>query len=82
MSAKKRKAYKCTTFPVLLKYLMEVRMVVFKNQKLQVQGRVRIPEPILDHLTIKPGDSLDIILNKDKIVIQKSKNEERNTKTA
>lgn len=57
-------------------------MVVFKNQKLQVQGRVRIPEPILDHLTIRQGDNLEISLNKDKIVIQKVKNEERNTKTA
>lgn len=46
-------------------------MVVFKNQKLQVQGRVRIPEPILEHLCIRKGDSLEIQLKEDQIMIRR-----------
>jgi len=46
-------------------------MVKFNRQKLQVGGRVRIPDPILDKLEINKGDAIEIELKEDHIIVRK-----------
>ncbi|MDO8481430.1 MAG: hypothetical protein Q7S65_06530 [Nanoarchaeota archaeon] len=50
-----------------------MKEIVFKNNILQKDGRVKIPSPIMESLGIREGHQIDIILDtqKDHIIIRK-----------
>jgi bifunctional DNA-binding transcriptional regulator/antitoxin component of YhaV-PrlF toxin-antitoxin module len=53
-----------------------MKPVIFKNNILQREKRVKLPDPVIDFLGIKEGDRISIILepDKDEVIIKKDKN--------
>ena len=51
-----------------------MKEIVFKNNILQKDGRVKIPAPLFESLGIKEGHQIDIILDTQKecIIIRKN----------
>jgi len=56
-----------------------MKEIVFKDNILQKENRVKIPNPIVDSLNILEGDSITIILDTDEecIKIYKNKNNKK-----
>ncbi|MBR9700050.1 hypothetical protein GOV09_06335 [Candidatus Woesearchaeota archaeon] len=52
-----------------------MKEIVFNDKVLQKEHRVKIPQPIVDSLNLKEGDSITIILDTEKehIVIKKKR---------
>ena len=51
-----------------------MREIFFKNNKLQKQGRVKIPPPIIDTLGLIEGQQINIILDtEDECIIIRKK---------
>ena len=52
-----------------------MREIVFKDNILQKESRVKIPNPIIDTLNLREGDAITIILDIEEECIKIKKNE-------